>query len=90
MNLYNIFGTMKHVPNDLRDYIRRHTCIEKDNVDWEIRIMYAMPKHRILNMAETRFDGNMELTDGEPSFETMQPDGEDRIDRQRLLNCELR
>ena len=80
------FRDDEQVPNEVRDYIRRHTCIvEKENADWEIQIMYAMPKHRILNMAETRFDGNMELMDCDP-LETMLPDGEDRNDRRRLLN----
>ena len=77
------------VPNDVRDYIRRHTCIEKENVDWEDQIRYAMTERRMLNVDETRFDGNMDLTDGEPSFEMTLPDEDDRMDRQRLLNSEL-
>ena len=84
------FRDNEQVPNDVRDYIRRHTCIEKQNVDWEDQLMYAMPERRMLNMDETRHEVATELTDGEPTFEFTQPDGDDLIDQLRLLNCELR
>ena len=84
------FRDDENVPNDLRDYIRRHTCIERRNIDLENQILYAMPEHRMQNVDETRFDGNEDTTDGEPTFEIMLPDGDDRMDRLRLLNFELR
>ena len=63
------FRDDEQVPNDVRDYIRRHTCIEEGNVDWEDQLMYAMPERRMLNEDETMFEAHGDLTDGKPTFE---------------------
>ena len=55
-----------------------------------IQILYAMPERRMLNVDGTRPEVDMDLTDGEPSFEIILPGGDDRMDRQRLLNFEMR
>ena len=78
------FRDNENVPNVLRDYIKRHTCIEKEELDWKNQLMYAMPVRKMLNM------GDVDLTDGDPSFEITMPDGDDWIERRRLLNFELR
>ena len=83
------FRDDENVPNVLRDYIRRHTCIEKENADWENQLMYAMPVNRMPIMDETRFDGDVDLADGEPSFEITLTGGDNQIDRQALFNFEL-
>ena len=83
------FRDNENVPNVLRDYIRRHTCLVKENADWKNQLMYAMPVNRMPIMDETRFDGDVDLADGEPSFEITLTGGDNQINRQALFNFEL-